>query len=218
MIFKAEHDGGRVYDSGQEGLGTTVIAVCNPAPVFQATEHNLDAVVAAIPALVVTDSFAARFPIRDTGTYPLVFQLISEPVDAETPVGDQPFGSGQTSQQSGSYVVVADPPCRHEQLQGPSRGVDDGMQLGIQASLHAPNQTPALVVGSPFFACMPEVIQCAFRKVVSITTTFSSPHSEASPHHPGVGAHVAPPLPAIVEGLGWYILPRRVTLDPIRLL
>jgi hypothetical protein len=29
-------------------------------------------------------------------------------------------------------------------------------------------------------------------------------------HHPGEHPHVAPPLPPVVKGLGWTILPRRV--------
>gem|GEM_PF-3536869 len=30
-------------------------------------------------------------------------------------------------------------------------------------------------------------------------------------HHPGEDPHVAPPLPPVVERLGWSILPRHVT-------
>ncbi len=54
-----EHDGCRERDGRQEGLGASIIADCDSALVFQATEHDLDAVVPAIASLVGADSLAA---------------------------------------------------------------------------------------------------------------------------------------------------------------
>ena len=59
--------------------------------------------------------------------------------------------------------MVADLACGHEDLQGPTPGIRDGMQLGVQPALRSANQTPALVVGPPFFARRLEAVRCAFR-------------------------------------------------------
>jgi hypothetical protein len=37
------------------------------------------------------------------------------------------------------------------------------MQLGVQPTLRAPNQTPALIVRQPFFARRLEAVRCALR-------------------------------------------------------
>ncbi len=95
--------------------------------------------------------------------YPFVFQCFPEPVDVIAPVCDHPFGGGQTPQQGGGASVVADLACGHEELQRTSLGVRDGVQLGVQLTLRAPNQAPALVVGPPFFARRLEAVRCAFR-------------------------------------------------------
>jgi len=73
------------------------------------------------------------------GAYPLVFQRFPEPVG-----------------------VIA-PARGHEELQRPAPGVGDGMRLGIQPAFRATDQTPALVVGPPFFARRLGAVRCAFR-------------------------------------------------------
>ena len=72
-------------------------------------------------------------------------------------------------------------PGGHEELQGPSLGVGDGMQLRVRSALRSANQTPALIAGSPFFARRLEAVRCALSYVASIMTTFFSPPSEANP-------------------------------------
>jgi len=173
--------GPRMRGRRQEGLGASVIAGCDPAPIFQATEHDLDPVAAAVAPLVVSDSFAARLPTGDAGAYPLVFQRISEPVCVVTPVCDHPLGTGQTAQKGGGPGVIADLASGHEELQRPSLGVGDGVQLRVQAAVRPPDQTPALIVGSPFFARRLDAVRCAFRYVASIMMVFWSPLAEASP-------------------------------------
>ena len=39
----------------------------------------------------------------------------------------------------------------------------DGMQLRVQPALRAPDQTPALIIGPPFFARRLEAVRCALR-------------------------------------------------------
>ncbi len=80
-----------------------------------------------------------------------------------TPICDHPFGGGQTAQHGGGAGVVADLPSGHEELQWPSFGIRDGMQLGVQPALRSANQTPALVVGPPFLARRLEAVRCAFK-------------------------------------------------------
>lgn len=106
---------------------------------------------------------SARFPARDAGAYPLVFQRIPEPVGVIAPVGEHPFRSGQTAQQGCGSGVVADLACGHEELQRTPPRIGDGMQLGVQPTLGPTNQAPTLVVGPPFFARRLEAVQCAFR-------------------------------------------------------
>ena len=120
-------------------------------------------VAAAIAPLVVSDGLAARLSAGDAGAYPLVFQCLPEPVGIMAPVGEHPFGSGQTAWQGSCASVIADLACGHEELQRTPLGVRDGMQLGVQATLRAPDQTLALIVGPPFFARRLEAVRCAFR-------------------------------------------------------
>ncbi len=80
-----------------------------------------------------------------------------------TPVRDHPLGSRQTAQQGRSSGVVADLPCGHEELQGTSFCVGDGMLLGVQSALRSANQTPALIAWLPFFVRRLEAVRCAFR-------------------------------------------------------
>ncbi len=67
------------------------------------------------------------------------------------PVGEHPFGSGQTVRQGCGSGVVADLACGHEELQRTTLGVRDGVQPGVQPILGPPDQAPALVVGLPLF-------------------------------------------------------------------
>ena len=77
------------------GVGVSLIAACDPAPVFQVTKHYLDASAAVIVSLVVAYGLGTQLPTGDAGAYPLVFQRIPEPVGFATPVRDHPLGSWQ---------------------------------------------------------------------------------------------------------------------------
>ena len=98
-----------------------------------------------------------------------------------TPVRDHPLGSRQTAQQGRGSGVVADLPCGYEELKGPSLGVCDCVQLGVQATLRSANQTPALIAWPPFFVRRLEAVRCALRYVGSIMMVFCSVPSEAGP-------------------------------------
>lgn len=55
----------------------------------------------------------------------------------------QPADFRQAAEETPSADIVADPPSRDEQVQGPPMAVADGVKLGIHAALRAPNQTSA---------------------------------------------------------------------------
>ena len=84
----------------------------------------------------------------DAWTYALVFQSISELVDALPAVRDQPYCFGQAAKQGGSGVVTHLASGR-EELQWPSLRIRHVVQLGVQAALRPADQTPALIVGPP---------------------------------------------------------------------
>ena len=63
-----------------------VLARCNPPPVLESSEDDLDPVLVFVSALVVFNGFAARLAARDAWCDPLVFQAISKPIGVITPV------------------------------------------------------------------------------------------------------------------------------------
>lgn len=124
----------------------------------------------------------ARALIRNgtRGRFFNVVDLVNR-LETETRGGNQPFGSGQTTQECRSAGVVTDLARRHEEPPRAALAVGHGVQLGIQPALGPPDDAATLVVGPPFFARRLEAVRCAFTYVASIMTTFSSPPSEASP-------------------------------------
>ena len=88
---------------------------CDAPPVLEATEHDLDAVAAFIPALVVFNGFVAGFSARNAGANPLFLQRIAEPVGVIAPIAQQPLCFGQSILQQRRCGVIADLPCRHEE-------------------------------------------------------------------------------------------------------
>ena len=98
------------------------MASCDPAPVLQPAENDLDAVAAAIAPLVVADGFAARLPSGDAAACPNVFQRFPESAGAIAPVSDHPVGGRQTAQQGGGATVVADLAPGHEELKQTTLG------------------------------------------------------------------------------------------------
>lgn len=81
LVFASwpEHDGCGECDGGEEGLRAPVVASGDPAPILQASGHDLDPVAAFVAALIVLDGLATRLPARNAGLYPFVFQSFSEP-------------------------------------------------------------------------------------------------------------------------------------------
>ncbi len=112
-----------------------------------------------------------------------------------TPVGNQPFGNGQTAQPGAGTSVVADRPCGHEELLWVAPAVRDGMHLVLSPPFVRQIRCPRWSSGPVFqesnppdfllafqtFARRLEAQRCAFRQVALIMTTFFSLPSEANP-------------------------------------
>ena len=136
---------------------------CDPAPVLQAPEHDLDPVASLVAVLMVTDGLATRLSARDAGAYPFVFQRFAEPVRIITPVRDQPVGGRQATQEGRCTGVVADLTRCHEEPQGAALCIRHGVEFGVQPALCSPDEAAALVIRPPFFARRLEAVRCAFR-------------------------------------------------------
>jgi hypothetical protein len=70
----------------------------------------------------------------DAEAYRLVLQCFAKPMGVATPVGDHPFGRGQSAR------LVADLPGGHEDRPWPSLGVGGGLQAGDLGARRPPDQ------------------------------------------------------------------------------
>jgi len=107
---------------------------------LQPAEHDLDPIATFVAALVAFYRFLALFPASDASAYPFDSQRFPEPISVISSVSEQPFDIRQAAQQGSGADVVADLPCRNEQVERTSPAVADGVQLGIHAALGSANQ------------------------------------------------------------------------------
>jgi hypothetical protein len=134
-------------NGGEEDGWAAVVAGGDAAPVLEAAEHDLDAVTAFVPALVVFDGQRAGFAARNAGLDALLLQRIPEPVGVIAAVGQQPLRLGQVVEQGRRTGVIADLAGGHEEAQGAAVGIGDGVKLGVHAALGPADQAPEI----PFF-------------------------------------------------------------------
>lgn len=80
LTSQPEDDGCGERDSREEDLWAPVVSRCDPPPVLQPAEHDLDPIAAFVAALVIFDLLGSGLPARDARLYPRVFQGFSEPV------------------------------------------------------------------------------------------------------------------------------------------
>jgi hypothetical protein len=86
-FLEIEGDGCCDADGGEEGVGASVVAHCDPAPVLELGEHVLDAMALLIEGSVIGDGLLAAFGRRGAGFGPLSIrawrnQLLSYPRSA----------------------------------------------------------------------------------------------------------------------------------------
>ena len=91
LTLEPEDDDRCESSGGYEDDRAPVVSGRKAAPIFQASEHDLDAVA----AFVVSNGLLPALPAGDAGHYPFVFQRLSEPVGIIAPVGQHPLGPGR---------------------------------------------------------------------------------------------------------------------------
>ena len=107
--------------------------------------------------------------------------------------------------------IVPDLARRHEERQRTAIGVGEGMQLGVQPALRAPDQAPRWSSDPPF---RPQARRCAVRFQIGRINHDSlllGAFGGQDLHYPGKDPHVALPLPSVVERLRRPILLGRIT-------
>lgn len=154
-----EDDGCGESDGGEEDVGASVVAGCDAPPVFQAPEHDFDAVAAFVATLVVFDGFVPGFTAWNARFYALFPQGIAEPVGVVATVGQQPLRFGKGVEQRSSPSIIADLACGYEEADWATVRIGDGVQLGIHATLRAPDQASSF----PFFTRRLDAVRCALR-------------------------------------------------------
>jgi hypothetical protein len=128
--LEPEQDGCCECDGGQEYLWAPVVARRHAAPVFQATEHNLDPVAAFVSTLVVFDGLGSGLPARDARLYLLVLRGFTKPVRVIAWVGQKPLRRWKTAQQCCRAGIIADLACGHEEADWSAILIRDSMQFG----------------------------------------------------------------------------------------
>lgn len=126
---------------------------------LEAAEHNLDAVAAFVPTLVVFDGHGPGFPARNARLDAPLLQGIPEPVRIIASVCQHPLRLGQLVEQCRRTGVIADWSRRGEEAQRAAIGVGDGVKLGVHAALRASDQSAEI----PFFTRRLEAVRCAFK-------------------------------------------------------
>ena len=121
-------------------------------PALEPAEHDLDAIAALVAALVVFHGLLARLPAWDAGFYPSVLQCFSKPVGIMAPIRQKPLGLRQAVQKRRCAGIITDLSCRHEEANGPTFRIGDGVQLRVHAAFRStdlasapPFLTPMLV-------------------------------------------------------------------------
>ena len=122
-------------------MSAAAIAGGDPTPVPELGEHILDLVTPPIQCLVIGKRHLAALGRRNAGCDVLLDKSFPEPVAVVTSVGNQGGARRQRSQDEPSDFMVAHLPFRQQQDDGATRRVADGMELGVQPALRAPNTT-----------------------------------------------------------------------------
>ena len=134
-----EDDGSCDADGRKTGVGIAVVSGCDATPVLQAAEDVLDALALAIQGLVAFDHGLAVLTRRDAGGSAPGGLRCTETVTVLAPIGQQ-FARGRQciDHQTGALVVVHFPFGKQHDA-GPPLNITDGVELGVQASLGAPD-------------------------------------------------------------------------------
>lgn len=87
-------------------MGAAIVPHGDAAPVFEATEHDLDFMALFIQGFIVVDRDFAVLFTRNAGRDPLLHQSHPEPVGIIPPIGQELPRAGQRRQQQGGALVI----------------------------------------------------------------------------------------------------------------
>lgn len=125
------------------------------APVPEATEHDLDAVVAFASALVVFDWHGMGFSTRNAGLDAILLKRVPEPLGIIAPVCQHPLRLRQVLKQGRRTNVIADMAGRDEKAQGAAVCIGDGVKLDVHTALGQSDQAAEI----PFFTPTLEAVR-----------------------------------------------------------
>lgn len=156
-------------------MGASIVADGDAPLLFQASEHNLDAMSVAVELLAMTDGLGAVGATGDAWTGAADAQRLAEPVGVVAPVGDEHGSARHGREHRSGILIVADLALGEKQDTGPAPLVADDVQLAVQPALGAPDTAR----NSPFLR-KDAAVRCALRCVASTMSWSGGPPSAAS--------------------------------------
>ena len=136
-LFEPEDGGCGEADGAHEGVGASIVAGGDTAPVLEAGEHVLDPMMLAVKNYVIwIGSLAAPGRGDARGDAPLD-QRFSERTAVLATVGDQGGAGRSNVENEAGALVVAHLPGRKQQHDGPALAIAHRVQLGLQAAFRA---------------------------------------------------------------------------------
>ena len=119
-------------------MRTSVIARCNPPPVFDPGKAVLNFVALFVKRLVVGLRVLAVFLRRDAGLDAFVEKRLAKAVAIVALIAGERFRAGQLRQHQLCAFVIAHLTGRQKQNQGLAVLIGDGVQFRVQPALRAP--------------------------------------------------------------------------------
>lgn len=144
-------------------MGASVVAGCDASPILEFGEEVLDFMTLTVEGLIVDERPAAGSWRTDARLDISGGQFFTELGAVVAAIGDPVSGRWQGVEHETGALVVAHLGFRQEQDERPSVTVADGVQLGVQSALGAPDTTGNI----PFLSRL-AAVQWAFRCVASI--------------------------------------------------
>ena len=120
-------------------MSASIVSGVYAAPVLETSEHILDTIPLAIERAVVRDERLAIGLRGNAWGDAACVERASEPVGVIASVGEHGFGRRQSVDQHGGAIVVAGLPLTQRQAERATAAVADGMELGRQAAVAAPD-------------------------------------------------------------------------------
>jgi hypothetical protein len=138
-LIDPEDEGCSEFDGGEEDVCAAVVACVDASPVFESSEHVLDAVPLSIEHGIVGQAGLAFCVRRDAGHDPALVEGFAEPVAVIGSIGEQDVSLGQQGFQClGANMIVA-LAFGEMKPQGAAATIAHDMELGRQPASAAPD-------------------------------------------------------------------------------